>query len=135
MVSQGIPLPPPAANQQTTPVANAAARSGPLVLSTPASHIAYQIHPGVPLDHQRIEVSGYVADGTSWTSLRLMVDGQILAEAQNASRLRAWWQFTPGNHTFWLEGTRFANGELVQTEPAFVIVQGSTAMNMTSSSN
>jgi hypothetical protein len=135
MVSQGIPLPPPPIQTEEAAATTATIASGPLILAAPTSNTAYQIHPGVPLDRQRIEVSGYVADGTSWVELRLIVDGQILAEAQNAARLRAWWQFTPGNHTFWLEGKRTAASEKERTTPALVVIESDSNTTVTSMSN
>lgn len=134
MVSQGIPLLPPTqgAVETTTVMAKA---TGPLLLAAPTSNTAYLLHPGVPRDHQRIEVSGYVADGASWAELRLVVDGQTLAEAQDATRLRAWWEFGPGNHTFWLEGKRSPDSQVEQTAPALVVIETSVANTMTSLGN
>jgi penicillin-binding protein 1C len=144
MVSQGIPLLPSANGTTSSDITgsgsiaasiNIAKPSGPLILSAPASNTAYEIHPGVPIDHQRIEVSGYVADGTSWAELRLMVDGQVLADAQNAVRLRSWWEFTPGNHTFWLEGKRTNDSKTEKTTPALVVIQSNTTTIATSMHN
>jgi hypothetical protein len=129
MVSQGIPIAPPT-QQEATAVADAAMQpTGPLVLTAPTSNTAYEIHPGVPRDRQRIGVSGYVAAGTSWAKLRLIVDGQVLAEAQNASRLRAWWEFAPGNHTFWLEGERTDTSVTEQTAHALVVIENGIVTN------
>lgn len=135
MVSQGIPLPPPNAKNTFVGTPTTARPGGPLVLSAPTSNTAYKIHPGVPLDRQRIEVSGYVSDGTSWAELRLLVDGRVLAEAQNAARLRAWWQFTPGSHTFWLEGRRTIDSEIERTSEAFVLVESGAETTVTSMTN
>jgi hypothetical protein len=135
MVSQGIPLPLPIARQDDA-IASASVRpTGPLILAAPTSNTAYQIHPGVPPNRQRIEVSGYTTDGTSWAALRLMVDGQVIAEARNASRLSAWWQFVPGNHLFWLEGKRSADSEIERTESALVIIESAPATTVTSSNS
>lgn len=132
MVSQGIPLPPTSPLAATATTANAIRTTGPLVLAAPTSNTAYQIHPGVPAERQRIEVSGYVADGTPWAELRLLVDGEVLAEAQDATRLSAWWQFTPGVHNFWLEGRRTPESDAEQTSPALVIVEtGAAATTVT----
>ena len=135
MVSQGIPLLPPTSQADVIASNGSTPISGPLLLSTPASNTGYRIHPGVPLDRQRIEVSGFVADGTSWAELRLMVDGKILAEAQDAARLRAWWQFTPGDHTFWLEGVRREGAMLEQTAPALVVIESGPATTVTTITN
>lgn len=123
MVSQGIPIAPPTHQASVAVDGSHIAPTGPLILTAPTSNTAYQIHPGVPADRQRIEISGYVADGTSWAELRLMVDGVTVAEAQDATRLRAWWQFTPGNHIFWLEGKRTATADVERTTDALVIIE------------
>jgi membrane peptidoglycan carboxypeptidase len=135
MVSQGIPLPPPTTIATASAAPNTVRTSGPLILATPASNTAYQIHPGVPRDRQRIEVNGYVTDGTSWADLRLIVDGEIIAEAQNASRLRAWWEFTPGTHQFWIEGNRKVDSEVERTTPALVVIENNPATSITNTGN
>jgi membrane carboxypeptidase/penicillin-binding protein PbpC len=139
MVSQGIPLAPPSLDAVAGASTPAVHSTGPLVLAAPTSNTAYRIHPGVPPDRQRVEVSGFVADGTSWAELRLMVDGRVIAEAQNAARLSVWWQFTPGNHTFWIEGKRLSGSEVESTAHALVVIEGSTeidpATSVTSMSN
>jgi hypothetical protein len=128
MVSQGVPLPPPTAELLTATSPQTGATNlntlDPLLLAAPTSNTAYRIHPGVPRARQKIEVSGFTGDGTSWAVLRLMVDGTVLAEAQHANRLRAWWQFTPGNHSFWLEGQRSPDGPIERTAAALVVVEG-----------
>jgi hypothetical protein len=134
MVSQGIPLPPPTQDVMETTAVMAKA-TGPLVLAAPTSNTAYLLHPGVPRDRQRIEVSGYVADGAPWAELRLLADGQLLAEAQDATRLRAWWEFAPGSHTFWLEGKRRVDSQVEQTAPALVVIETSAATTVTSLGN
>jgi len=106
----------------------AAERPGPdirlsaLVLSAPTSNTAYQIHPGLPQANQRLEVAGYVADGQPWAVLRLMMDGQALAEASGANRLNSWWTLTIGEHHFWLEGKMTDKGELIRSPTALVVV-------------
>ncbi|HXF61072.1 MAG TPA: transglycosylase domain-containing protein [Caldilineaceae bacterium] len=128
MVSQGLPLPPPAAPDGVQmAAAPVAPTTGPLVLTAPTSNTAYRIHPGAPLDRQRVEVAGFVADGSLWAELRLVKDGLILAEAAQASRIQSWWTFTPGVHHFWLEGRKTLAGEWVQTAPALVIVEAGAA--------
>ena len=59
----------------------------------------------------------------------------MLAEAQNAARLRAWWEFAPGKHTFWLEGKRTPDGEMEHTAPALVVIESDAATTVTSMGN
>jgi penicillin-binding protein 1C len=127
MVSQDIPVAPSNSLAATATTTNVVKPTGPLVMAAPTSNTAYQIHPGVPRNRQRIEVSGYVADGTAWADLRLVVDGQVLAQARDATRLRAWWEFTPGTHIFWFEGQRTTQSEVEKTTPALVVVETDTS--------
>jgi hypothetical protein len=133
MAAQGIPILDcytqlagcsPAATQ---PAQDAGAPNRPaLVLTAPTSNTAYQLHPGVPLENQRIEVAGYVAQGEPWAALRLMHNGAVLATAAPAgasTRLRAWWTLAPGEHRFWLEGEQSAGGETISTPPALIVVE------------
>ena len=125
MLAQGIPLPPPSASAMLpseAPVVAAAQDTGPLILTAPTSNTAYRIHPGVPRDRQRIEVAGYAAAGEPWAELRLVQDGVTLAEATDATRLRAWWVFSPGTHHFWLEGRRTDADPITKSSTALVIV-------------
>jgi hypothetical protein len=94
-----------------------------LVLSAPIGHTAYQIHPGLPQAHQRIEVGGYVADGRAWFELHLVKDGAILASASGATRLNTWWTIDTGEHRFWVEGKPSAEDELVRSTAALVVVE------------
>lgn len=136
MVSQGIPLAPtasqPAAEVQGRDLTAATGSTTGLVLAAPTSNTAYQIHPGVPRDHQRLEVSGYTAQGERWSSLRLVVDGELLAEAQDAARIRTWWELTPGTHTLWLEGEAWPGAPTRQSDNALVIVEGRDTLMTTS---
>jgi penicillin-binding protein 1C len=132
MVSQNIPIAPtagqrPQPGQVAAQVANGS-RETELVLAAPTSNTAYQIHPGVPRNRQRLEVSGFTAQGRPWSSLRLVIDGTIIAEAQNATHLRTWWEITPGAHNLWLEGEAVADGPTQQSEQAWVKVE---ALNST----
>jgi penicillin-binding protein 1C len=123
----------PAAAVQTAQDAGASSRQA-LVLTAPTSNIAYQIHPGVPLENQQIEVAGYVAQGPTWAEVRLMHNGEVLATAgpgaAPATRLRSWWMLTPGEHRFWLEGEPHAGSATVSTPPALVVVEPFTAQTM-----
>lgn len=97
-----------------------------LMLTSPTSNIAYEIHPGVPRDRQRIEVAGYSADGNPWVELRLVKDGAVLAQAEHATRISAWWVLEPGEHHFWLEGVQTVGGSTIRSASAFVVVNNFT---------
>lgn len=134
MVAQGIALAPaaPARVQpaSSTPFSNGAAQStGPLVLTAPTSNTAYQIHPGLPADRQRIELSGYVADGELWADLRLMKDGEQLWQGTDVSHIESWWVLEEGTHHFWLEGRRTMGDEIVRSPPALVQVEPFNAVS------
>jgi penicillin-binding protein 1C len=120
MVSQGIPLPPPMPAAQAS--ASDASPAAALILAAPADLAEYQLHPGRPLASQRIDVHGYAGDGRAWASLRLVVDGQVLAAGEERASLRAWWPLEPGEHRLWLEGEEVASGETVRSAAARVTV-------------
>lgn len=127
MVNQRIAIAPPGMAEGEGIVAGstdgAAAHDNlPLRLTSPASFTAYQIHPGVPAGSQRLEATGYTADGRPWHSLRLVVDGRVLAEQEKASRLNAWWPITLGAHSVWLEGEQAAGGETIRSNVAQINV-------------
>jgi hypothetical protein len=145
MVGQGIPIAPIAAPGEALPgtlpetlpgampaAASAlpAAASAPppaLRLASPASYTAYQLHPGLAAASQKLEVAGYTHAGEPWHHLRLVVDGQVLAEAAAGARLRAWWPMTLGPHAIWLEGERTPGGPTTRSAPAQINVEPFTA--------
>jgi len=93
-----------------------------LFLNSPTPNSAYAIHPGVPAERQRLPVTGHTGSGV-WHSLRLLVDGEMLAQAENAAAIQSWWQLTPGAHRFWIEGERTENGPTEYTEPITIVVE------------
>jgi penicillin-binding protein 1C len=131
MVAQGIPRPPlarppldpgvdtPAGPQSVSEPAGDA----PLVLVAPASHAAYQIHPGVPRARQRIDISGFAAGGEAWADLSIYKDGEVLVRAADASRIQTWWNLAPGTYRFWIEGKATTDSPAVQSNVALVVVE------------
>ena len=105
--------------------------NAPLQLTGPASYTDYQLHPGLDAGSQRLQAGGYSADGQPWHSLRLMVDGQTLAEGKDVARLSAWWTMTIGAHTFWLEGERSAGAETEHSATAQIDVAPFTTESIT----
>ncbi|MDQ3248181.1 MAG: transglycosylase domain-containing protein, partial [Chloroflexota bacterium] len=129
MVGQGLAIAPPNANplvalrNSRVSSGRATPNSQPLILSTPTSNTAYQIHPGMVGERQRIEVAGYSANGELWAELRLVKDGVVLTQAANASRLATWWVLEPGVHRFWVEGVDASGETRVRSETALVDVE------------
>ncbi len=93
-----------------------------LRLNTPANLSAFQLHPGRPVESQRIRVNGYVTDGAQWAALRLVVDGEVLAQAEDVARIDARWTLEAGDHEIWLEGKPTANSPVVRSNIATVSV-------------
>jgi len=122
MVSQGIAFAPPADTLQPV-AAPTTHNTRPLVLTTPTDRTAYQIHPGMIEERQRIKVAGYSVDGQAWAELRLVKDGMVLAQATQATRISAWWRLEPGNHHFWLEGVRTRGEATISSAQAQVTVE------------
>ncbi|MBI3959033.1 MAG: hypothetical protein HY328_09505 [Chloroflexi bacterium] len=91
-------------------------------MTSPTPNSAYAIHPGVPGERQRLPVRGY-GNGAAWHSLRLLVDGKALVQVENASAIEAWWQLTPGQHRFWLEGEQTDGGPTERTEVTSIVVE------------
>jgi hypothetical protein len=138
MVSRGIAIAP--AGEITTVAAHMTGDTGagapsappaPLQLAGPASYAVFQLHPGLPEASQQLEAAGYTAGGEAWHSLRLVVDGQVLAEATGSARLRAWWPMTLGVHAIWLEGEREAGGETLRSAAAQISVDPFAAQSVT----
>ncbi len=130
MVAQGIPIVPCQGSDACLSLSEKPA--GPqlpqqptskLILRSPTSHTAYQLHPGLPQTNQRIEIAGYVADGQPWAELALRKDGIVLASATDATRLQSWWTLEIGTHHFELVGRPTADSELIHSPVALVVVE------------
>ncbi len=137
MVSQGNPIVPPEVStgkltSQTHARVGAVGRAGEtgnaLVLTSPTSHTAYQIYPGVPRDRQKLKISGFGDDGRSWAVLRLVKDGEVLTQLEDASRITTWWPLEPGTHHFYLEGEATQDADIWRSEEALVIVDEPSAL-------
>jgi hypothetical protein len=72
-----------------------------LSLTSPADRSVYRIDPGFPLESQRIKIE---AASHSTGKVTLWVDNQPLA-VLDAPPYAAWWQLTPGEHSFWATQT------------------------------
>jgi len=136
MISQAIAIAPLGAPAAAAPGGVTTAGTGSqsatlLQLVSPASFTSYQLHPGLPEESQRLEAVGYTSDGLAWRSLRLMVDGQVVAEQANSARLRSWWPMTLGAHTIWLEGERVASEQTVRSQVAQIHVDPFTTESIT----
>jgi len=111
-----------------------------LLLTDPASNVAYRTWPGLPGENQRIAVRGYVADGAPWAELRLVArsdtrgdaDGAeeiVIATAVDAARISGWFALAPGEWRFVLEGERTPGGATEQSGVAFVQIEAYPAEN------
>lgn len=125
MVSQGIPILPPSPDE-TTVVGEAHSPAGALVLTEPTSNTAYQLHPGLPGERQRIRVGGFSSDGRVWPLLSLVKDGEVVAHGADAARISGWWTLAPGTHRFWLEG-HDDQGAITRSNTALVLVEPAVA--------
>ncbi len=94
----------------------------PLTITSPTPNSAYALHPGVPAERQRLPVRGYASGGV-WHSLRLLVDGEVIAQAEKATAVESWWQLASGPHRFWLEGEQNAGGPTERTEVISIVVE------------
>jgi membrane peptidoglycan carboxypeptidase len=136
MAAQGIAIAPPAVamqmaasparttdgNFQRTANVYLKETTAPLMLTQPNSFAAYQLHPGLPARSQRLRIAGLSADGSSWATLRLMVDGEVLATMQDAARISSWWEMQLGAHRFWIEGEAVAGAATVRSGEALIQV-------------
>lgn len=125
MMAQGIAIAPPTVEVlpgNSVALAMAKGVASPLRLTNPASHTAYQVHPGMPQSAQRLPVTGLAADGRLWAELRLVVDGKVVTTAQNAARLDGWWSLTLGEHRFWLEGEATEGAPTTRSDDAVIRV-------------
>ena len=69
-----------------------------------------------------IAVSSVTSMDTAKDSLSSKSAAQVIAEAKNSSRLSAWWVFTPGSHSFWIEGSEKVRDPIVRTAQALVVI-------------
>jgi len=136
MTAQGIAIAPPAVamqmaanpvgatdgNFQRTANVYLKETTAPLMLTQPDSFAAYQLHPGLPARSQRLRIEGLTANGSSWATLRLMVDGKVLATLQDAARISSWWEMQLGAHRFWIEGEPVAGAATVRSGDASIRV-------------
>jgi len=111
------------AGDSTLPIHNSQfAIQHSLFLSSPTPNSAYALHPGVPAERQRLPVRGFASGGV-WHSLRLLVDGEVIAQAEKATAVESWWQLASGPHRFWLEGEQNAGGPTERTEVISIVVE------------
>ena len=119
---QRLEIPNFAGNANTPTLQSPIPNPQSLILSSPTPNSAYALHPGVPAERQRLPVRGYASGGV-WHNLRLLVDGEVIAQAENATTIESWWQLIPGPHRFWLEGEQSANGPTERTEVILIVVE------------
>ena len=103
-------------------VAGAREGGSRLEMESPVSNTAYQIHPMLPGASQRVHVRGRTSDGSAWTELRLVLNGDTIAVQQATASIETWWPLDTGEHSFWLEGVAEVGGETLRSESTFVEV-------------
>lgn len=95
--------------------------SGPnargLIFTAPDQGTTYRLVPSIPAEKQKIEVAVRPAEGVVWREISLLVDGQLLAKGP-----RAYWQMTPGRHTFEAVGIDLA-GQVIRGGPLTIEVE------------
>ncbi|MBV7332377.1 transglycosylase domain-containing protein [Chloroflexi bacterium TSY] len=127
------PPPPIASADQTTKPSNQDIDK--LVLATPISRTAYQIHPGLPTSRQRIQIGGFVRSEHPWRELRLIKDNQVILTERNSTKIDAWWTLEVGQHRFWLEGIEADNDReerVIRSQESFVVVEEFTSPTVAS---
>jgi hypothetical protein len=86
-----------------TPVAPPAA----LIFTSPDQGSTFRLVPNIPADKQKIRVSIRPTDGVSPGQVKLLINGQLLAEGSETL-----WQMSPGTYTFEALGIDAAGNEL-----------------------
>lgn len=71
------------------------ASSPPLVFTSPDQGSTFRLVPNIPAEKQKIRVSVRPTDGVSLRQVKLLVNGQPLAEGSEIL-----WQMSPGTYTF-----------------------------------
>ncbi|MFQ5610796.1 MAG: penicillin-binding protein [Anaerolineae bacterium] len=70
-----------------------------LIFTAPDQGATFRMARSIPAQAQKLRVSVRPADDITLQTVRLFIDGQVLAEGPQAL-----WQMTPGTHTFTAEG-------------------------------
>ncbi len=91
-------------------------RSPALVFTSPDQGSIFRLVPNIPADKQKIRVSVRPTDGISLRQVKLLINGQPLAEGSETL-----WQMSPGTYTFEAIGVDVA-GNKVQANPVTVKV-------------
>ncbi|MGI6208330.1 MAG: transglycosylase domain-containing protein [Anaerolineae bacterium] len=95
--------------------------SAGLRLVQPEPYRVYEIVPDLPPEAQRLPVEAAVPAGVEVRALRLLVDGQPLAELE-AAPFRALWTLEAGEHVFLAE-LESADGQVQASDPVSVTVR------------
>ncbi|HSR31994.1 MAG TPA: PBP1A family penicillin-binding protein [Anaerolineae bacterium] len=118
----GIPEPPSImASGAEFPAPRVNAESPLLAMGSPDAGAVYRLDPALPRDAQRIVISARPGTGLAPTRVRLLVDGQVLAEFSGPP-YEVLWQLQPGLHTFSAEAAD-ARGTQVMSDKVWVEVR------------
>ncbi|NJN99456.1 MAG: hypothetical protein HC875_37835 [Anaerolineales bacterium] len=82
-------------------------RSSALLFTSPDQGSTFRLVPNIPVEKQKIRVSIRPTDGVSLRQVRLLINGQPLADGWETL-----WQMSPGTHTFEAIGIDAAGNEV-----------------------
>jgi membrane carboxypeptidase/penicillin-binding protein PbpC len=90
-----------------------------LLLVSPADATTYRITPNLDLSAQQILLSALV--NARIQNITFYADGVALGTA-SALPYEMWWQLSPGEHRFWVEGMT-VDGEVIKSNVVTIIVE------------
>jgi 1A family penicillin-binding protein len=93
-------------------------RSPALVFTSPDQGSVFRLVPNIPADKQKIRVSLRPMDGISLRQVKLLINGQLLAEGSETL-----WQMSPGTYTFEAVGIDTAGQEVWANQVTVKVVE------------
>ena len=96
--AQGQSSNPPTLQSSNPPVlqpSNPPTLQNNLIFTSPDHGSVFRLVPNIPADKQKVRVSVRPADGLQLAEIRLLINGQPLAEGPETL-----WQMAPGRYTF-----------------------------------
>jgi hypothetical protein len=93
-------------------------RSPALVFTSPDQGSTFRLVPNIPAEKQKIRVSVRPTDGVSLPQVKLLINGQPLAEGSEIL-----WQMSPGTYTFEAIGVDATGNELRANQVTVKVVE------------